>query len=634
MGGFYGSIQVRTTDRAAVKAAAEAVATAKKIKCLIGPELGGWVGIYPEGNGQDDSVGREIAKQLEADVLHLLVHDDDVLAYWLWRKHELADSYLSKPGYFGDENLADEQARTGKPEMFRAIIGEKAEKLAGVLDREASPTFEYERLETLAKLLGISNAVSAYEYLKDGERDAIKGWRKFEEIPGDAIQSLARQKQAERNRVKSERAAMKKSGVLLYFKSEKEHGVRSCAVRDGFVSAWANYRGSLYIEECYPPFTTVVASTIESPAHVTAVVSNRDATRIAFAAGDRVRVWDASPEGWQHILDIPERDLTIGAAMTPDGGFIAHQSRAEIIVTQIPSGKQVFACSLVGDFRLASFDPTGRWVILGGAEMMLVDIHQAPHERVIYVGGKRGYPFSGGVPRALNIDLDKLEKRQKEAMESFISQMQATAAKSKKPVMTAEQIQKMRKEAQRALERMRAELATVTTGQGPASSTRRMQANERVHAAQVSGDGLWFFVGTSAGLRVYDWASFPKDSGSDSPAPVWQYSAPPGDDPNSSEGRVYAIAEVQGGGAIVFGGVNGQMYLMTLADGHVELLARLPTRGWIISIVFSRDGQTMAVQSVVQKLRSKESLLSPGTTWEVWSYSHLRATAAKFNAVL
>jgi len=58
MGGFYGSVQVRTTDRAAVKAAAEAIAAKRSIHCLIGPELNGWVGIYPENHGQDDSVGQ------------------------------------------------------------------------------------------------------------------------------------------------------------------------------------------------------------------------------------------------------------------------------------------------------------------------------------------------------------------------------------------------------------------------------------------------------------------------------------------------------------------------------------------------------------------------------------------------
>ena len=152
MGGHYGSVQVRTTDRDAVKAAVESVATTRKIRCLLGPELNGWVGIYPEGHGQDDSFGKDIAQQIDADVLHLLVHDDDVLAYWLWRNHVLVDSYWSKPGVLGDENLAEEEKSCGDEEQFRPILGDRVERLAKVLDRAVDYTFEGERLGKLAKV--------------------------------------------------------------------------------------------------------------------------------------------------------------------------------------------------------------------------------------------------------------------------------------------------------------------------------------------------------------------------------------------------------------------------------------------------------------------------------------------------
>jgi hypothetical protein len=70
MGAFYGSVQVRSADRDRVKAAAEEVARQQQIHMLLGPVLGGWIGVYPEGSGQDDDVGREIARRLKGDVLH------------------------------------------------------------------------------------------------------------------------------------------------------------------------------------------------------------------------------------------------------------------------------------------------------------------------------------------------------------------------------------------------------------------------------------------------------------------------------------------------------------------------------------------------------------------------------------
>ena len=159
MGGFYGSVQVRTTAWAEVKAAVEVVAKQRSIKCLIGPEIDGWIGIYQEGNGQGNSLGHAVADQLTCDVLQLLVHDDDVLAYWLWRGRKLADCYCSAPEFFSEENPQGGDNRRGDPEQFRPIIGDSADRLAAILSRHEHYTFESERLAKLAKVLGISTVV-------------------------------------------------------------------------------------------------------------------------------------------------------------------------------------------------------------------------------------------------------------------------------------------------------------------------------------------------------------------------------------------------------------------------------------------------------------------------------------------
>jgi hypothetical protein len=61
MGAFYGSTQVKTDDRDAVLGAVEQVASAQQVKVLIGPVLGGWVGVYPENQGQDQQFGAALA---------------------------------------------------------------------------------------------------------------------------------------------------------------------------------------------------------------------------------------------------------------------------------------------------------------------------------------------------------------------------------------------------------------------------------------------------------------------------------------------------------------------------------------------------------------------------------------------
>src|ERR1700733_1464392 len=53
MGAHYGSVQVRRNERDSVLAASEKVAREYGVKCLVSPVINGWVGIYPENNGQD-----------------------------------------------------------------------------------------------------------------------------------------------------------------------------------------------------------------------------------------------------------------------------------------------------------------------------------------------------------------------------------------------------------------------------------------------------------------------------------------------------------------------------------------------------------------------------------------------------
>jgi hypothetical protein len=159
MGGFYNSIHIRTPDRAAVKSAVESIARSTNIRNLLGPVINGWVGVYPDTHGQEPNISRDIAQQVDADVLHLMVHDDDLLAYWFYRDHELVDSYWSEPGYFGEENRVEEEQRCGNAVQFHAFVGDNVDKLAALLDRAVDYTFESERLAAVAKVLRISNAV-------------------------------------------------------------------------------------------------------------------------------------------------------------------------------------------------------------------------------------------------------------------------------------------------------------------------------------------------------------------------------------------------------------------------------------------------------------------------------------------
>jgi hypothetical protein len=184
MGGFYGSVQVRTEDRSHVRNIAEEVAKKRGVRCLLGPSINGWVGVYPEGNGQDQSFGEEIAHRIDSPVLHVMVHDDDILAYWFWRDGALVDSYWSIPGYFGEDGIEEQEAMSGRPEVFGDLLPSGPEPMRELLQRDRDDfVFAVYRLEKYAHLLGIQNATTAYEYLKAGETEGIQNWDAFLELP-------------------------------------------------------------------------------------------------------------------------------------------------------------------------------------------------------------------------------------------------------------------------------------------------------------------------------------------------------------------------------------------------------------------------------------------------------------------
>ena len=101
-------------------------------------------------------------------------------------------------------------------DLLRAFL-EKPDKLAELRStlaraREVSD-FEQFRLDRFAKLLGLPNACSSYEYLQAGERDGIRGWKKFVHIPDRRGAKAARR--AAVARLRAELKRLEREQVLL-----------------------------------------------------------------------------------------------------------------------------------------------------------------------------------------------------------------------------------------------------------------------------------------------------------------------------------------------------------------------------------------------------------------------------------
>ena len=141
------------------------------------------------------------------------------------------------------------------------------------------------------------------------------------------------------------------------------------------------------------------------------------------------------------------------------------------------------------------------------------------------------------------------------------------------------------------------------------------------YSAGFSRDGRWYWRGAVGGLFVYEWSAIGLAEGAPLPEATWHSRClQPAGQPFEI---VYAVAEEPDAAAVVFGGMNGRLYRLSLESGEVRELIKLPNECHIHSLTFSGDGRTLAVVSQAYPL-SAEAPEIDGTIWEVWNYRLLR----------
>jgi hypothetical protein len=627
MGAFYGSVQVRSEDRSGVKAVAEEVARAIHASMLVGPVIDGWVGLYPFMNGQDERVGAAMAGRMDADVLHLIVHDDDVFAYWLYRGGELVDSFWSLPGYFGEQNGADQEAMTGDSEAFRPIVGDQAPRLVALLVRgEEQELSAIEQLEEFAKALKISNALTAYEYLKDGETEEIKKWKQFEEVPAERVVEAKQTARELRSEVERARKQLKADGLLLLHDerkgNERPHG---CAIEGGFVVGWADHGAdTVEFRQYGTPWDKARTPGIETSKHVTGLASDGAQKRVAISAGDRVHVFGASGDEWSRVADIPESDVALAVALSADGKILAHASRDEVIVTAIEGARPVCAVPQRSVQHLA-FHPDGEWLaITNGRSFGLISLHSQKPWRELYVGGKKEVAsHAWAVWSAMQgIDVEEVERRQRVEMDKMIKKLQKSGGKSKQPKMSDEDIRQFRESMEKDIQELKTRIAARKEGLAPDNPP---QSQEMTLSLGFSRDGRWLWRGGDQEICVYEWEKVPRDPGSELSDPVWRIELP-GDAQDHRKGnRVWAIAEEVGSPAIVFSGSGGSLYRLDLESGQLRELIKPPGEAWVIELEMSADGSVLGVTLGTRQFSEAARERGERTwAWEVWSYSRLR----------
>ena len=117
MGTTYSNCQVRSDSQDAV---AEALTPLLKEPAYVSPSVGGWVGVYPEGDNADvtEKLAKKLSAKLACGVFFWSVYDSDIFFYTLYEDGKLRDKFDSNPNYFEPVTKAKKTSLSGKPEAL------------------------------------------------------------------------------------------------------------------------------------------------------------------------------------------------------------------------------------------------------------------------------------------------------------------------------------------------------------------------------------------------------------------------------------------------------------------------------------------------------------------------------------
>jgi hypothetical protein len=199
MGAFIVNYQVRSEAAGAVR---DALAPLIESRAYVSPPKNGWVTVYDEGSDtQSESVIRKLAthlsKALKTAVFAFMVHDSDVLAYWLYENGELLDEFNSRPDYFdADVDEATCARLRGKAEVLVrfCVPGTTRDQVVSVLQPpDGEFLFAEQALADVTALLGIDDTriTLGFEYFEAEGSEILDNVDEFEPV-GSGTERKAR----------------------------------------------------------------------------------------------------------------------------------------------------------------------------------------------------------------------------------------------------------------------------------------------------------------------------------------------------------------------------------------------------------------------------------------------------------
>jgi hypothetical protein len=580
MGAFYGSIHVRTDDADLVHRTLSTWVRRNRCAFFVGPSIRGWVGVYPENAGEDFTISKKLAAKIPADLVHVMVHDDDIFAYCLYRRGKLVDEFNSTPDYFKPVPARQKAKLRGRPELladFLAGPGAIAE-MRQVLD--AQPAFKTETLKKFAQLLGLPNAVTSYEYMLSGETEGIEAFDSFLRIPEASPEELERARRRatlDTTLRQSHEAKM----LLAELQTPPEHWPVWCTCPPASVLlVWGN-RGRAF------------DNTIRSTSLLRwSAPWSEPPQAVGMDVDDRVHSMAVSPSGL--IAEVKTRRHVPALAFSPDERLLAVQPADTVIVVQAVDGRHLLSLDLPGASGIA-FHPSGTHLVAGHkGGLAVVDMTSGQLAKVLSVGGiQDDSGLRGGILAILKNPLE-FEKKLSKAL-SLQAKLPGASRAGAGP---------------RIPEHMEELSAPDVLG-----ADRR--SVEQIRKVAFSAEGSFLFLATNDGVRQYVWDDVlaARDA---LPPPLAAADAEAG----TSGGwgaQTYGLAHDAHRNLLLFCGFESRLRVLDLATGKTGSLTPDVAMRGISQVAFAGDCSAIFCQPFEHDRNTMEASI------QVWDYPKLLA---------
>jgi WD40 repeat protein len=628
MGAFFDSIHVRTDNSAAIQKALDHVAKESNCKFLLGPALNGWTSVFPSDSGQNDEICAKIAGLISDDIFHLIVHDDDVFIYCFYQNGLLTDKYNSNPNYPDEDSEGQKQEYQGHPELFQDLLGQPTTlgKFKSLLAADKF-TFESERMTRFVGLLGLSNALSSYEYLQSGERDEIIGWKQFVHIPDLTAEKAA--KRAAKAQIAAEKKRLQKEGILLAEikpPAQKGPGLPTSiawgtdSATNGLVLVWQSLHLTRTADDAevapefftiQPPWTSPlqpVGLKTNWTAYIFCMSPSGKWLAVGSAFGDwTMRVWD-----WRRkelAFEIRHTSAVGSVAFSQDEQWIYSLSN-EFIVSSMAEKRPVVTVRGSGASK-AAVHPSGKFAaVVSQQELRIVDLEKAQVIKKLCVGRRKEiidfFTRDSGdtvIRACLEQFLESANVRQKLGVDS---ELQAAILRDPKAV------ERLSFEAQQKIASMLEKVRS--------ASVRSYETRESLFDVCFSPAGEQLFI-AGAGMRVFDWRELLLAE-QDAPSPLFSVDAPRDDenDPNSWP-LAYCVRFDPERNLLLSSCLAGVIQYLNVNNGQSGTLLKLPDEVSVWHFELTSDRQALCCHcSSRPKVRNLKKMVN---YLQIWNYPAL-----------